>query len=477
MGKSKKLTGLIQSVATLREENYADGSRELQGIYERLTNGSRQIENVYHNNMTAAMTMSAIDLGVEKNVKELETAEEGVAAAARTIRDASAETSGIAEEVRGAHEGLTKTIVEVSGETAEIHKKIEDGQTELTDIKGLSQEVIAESGELKNNMDALMDVINHMNEVIEGINAISEQTNLLALNASIEAARAGEAGKGFAVVAEEIRQLAEGTKQLTGNMGEFVEGIRGASERSSKSVDVTMGSLDHINQKINAVWGINDENEKSVGKISDAISSLAGVSEEISSSMNILETQTACIEEQCYGLNDNVETLTKVNKELRSSIAPLGKVEGEIDTAMKTLGGMNCDPFYMMDNETFMNLIRRAIEAHTNWLAGLHSMVTDQTVMPLQFDDTKCGFGHFYFSTHPQHDAVVPLWDGLKAKHKQFHGYGKAVVEALWKENYGEAQRIYNEAEQFSKELIRDFESILSVVEQLSQNGQKVFMR
>lgn len=72
---------------------------------------------------------------------------------------------------------------------------------------------------------------------------------------------------------------------------------------------------------------------------------------------------------------------------------------------------------------------------------------------------------------------MVPLWDGLKAKHRQFHAYGKSVVDALWKENYSEAQRIYSEAEQFSKELIRDFESILSVVEQLSQNGQKVFMR
>ena len=60
-------------------------------------------------------------------------------------------------------------------------------------------------------MNTLLDVVNHMNEVIAGINSISSQTNLLALNASIEAARAGEAGRGFAVVAEEIRKLAEQT--------------------------------------------------------------------------------------------------------------------------------------------------------------------------------------------------------------------------------------------------------------------------
>ena len=80
--------------------------------------------------------------------------------------------------------------------------------------------------------------------------------------------------------------------------------------------------------------------------------------------------------------------------------------------------------------------------------------------MPLQLDDTQCGFGHFYYSITPKYSEITDLWNGLGAKHKKFHHYGEDVIKALFAEDHSEAEHICQEAEEYSKELIHDLEEM-----------------
>lgn len=466
MGFGKSKTTLVKSVAELKDADYTKDP-ELGNIYHRLTIGRRQFEEVLEKDMNAVMQISSLDLTLEHHTEKMTKIARDVADSAEVIYGAATETTNVAEQVTDQHERLTETIIEASQETEEVYSKIEDGQNELTAIRDLSADTIKVSEEMQKDMDELFEVIKRMSEVIAGINSISSQTNLLALNASIEAARAGEAGRGFAVVADEIRELAEETQKLTGNMGEFVEGIRNASEKSIKSATNTVESLGTMTEKIGTVWEINEANMKNISKVNDSINSLAAVSEEISSSMTEMESQATNIQEQCEQLKDNSSNMLDVSLALKDATKPIAAIEKTLDDAAKQMGKMSDDAFFKLESQEFAKYLGSAISAHQAWLTNLKKMVTERTVLPLQLDASKCGFGHFYYAMTPKNPEVKQTWDALGAKHKKFHGYGSDVIKALFNEDYTKAEQIYREAENYSKELLSDLEKMKKIEENM----------
>ena len=457
-----KKNSLIDAVSELENADYSKQPK-LGDIYKRLLKGREQFQVVMDKDISAVMQISSLDLVLKRQTERLVDITNDIAGATQKIHIASQESSLVAEQVNGQHEDLTRTIIQAAEDTNEVHKKIEAGQNELSVIKELSVNTIAESKEMQKDMDALLDVINHMNEVISGINSISSQTNLLALNASIEAARAGEAGRGFAVVAEEIRQLAEETQKMTANMGEFVEKIKDASQKSAKSVMSTIDALGTVTEKISNVWAINDENQKHVSHVNDSISSLAAVSEEISSSMIEMENQANNIKNQCMTLEDDITVLNSVSKNTQKAIEPIIDVEKLLDEASKQLGNMTDDKFFRMEYSEFTKYMDRAISAHKIWLDNLKQMIDKRKPIALQLDAKKCGFGHFYYSMTPKTPEIREIWEKIESKHNKFHNYGKDVRDAILKEDFDLATRYYRDAEAFSKELISDFEKMRNI--------------
>ena len=453
---------LISAMAELKDADYSKNPK-LGDIYKRLLRGRRQFENVMSKDIQAIMQISSLDLTLKYVTDEMHTISESVSEETEIIRTSAEECSTVAEQVNGQHEELTNTIIRAAEDTDEVYKKIEAGQNELSLIKELSVKTIDESKEMQKDMNVLLNIINHMNEVIAGINSISSQTNLLALNASIEAARAGDAGRGFAVVAEEIRQLAEETQKLTANMGDFVDRIKGASQKSAKSVTTTIESLDIVTEKIGQVWVINSENQQNVSKINDSISSLASVSEEISSSMVEMEAQAVSIKEQCQNLEKDTQSLRSASDKLKTATKPVVTIEGVLSEATKQLGDMTDDAFFRMEYAEFANYMDTAIEAHKAWLKNLENMVSNKEVLPIQLNSKKCGFGHFYYSMTPKTPEINQIWQHVADKHKKLHDYGNDVLKALMSENYTEAKKYCDEAESYSKVLIADLEAMKKI--------------
>lgn len=473
--RKKASNTTIESISRLIPMNYDTRNGALNDIHQRLMKGRSEFEQVTTKIMDAVIHMSAMDLTLETNASAIEQVNTSIVSAVETINEAADSTAKITSEVSKAHENLTATIIEVSGESSNIMEDIHNCENELTSISELSAAAISTAQGMKVDLHGLIEVIDNMTKVVGAINSISSQTNLLALNASIEAARAGEAGKGFSVVAEEIRTLAEETKSLTKSMGTFVDAIQDASNKSSESVDTTVAELEHINENIQNVWKITGNNRKGMDHINDSVSSLAAVSEEISSSMSELDNQMQHVSGECQLLHSNTDSLTISSRSILELVEPAKTIEKHLEESTQIMGSMVQDAFYMLDNQVLLNCLNSAIDAHRNWLNTLHEMAQSGTLKVLQTDCTKCGLGHFYYSFKPVNPQIVDIWKELEGKHKTFHSYGTEMIAAIQSGRSTDLQQIYEKAETCSKDLISDFQKMIQIIETLSKDNIRIF--
>jgi len=97
------------------------------------------------------------------------------------------------------------------------------------EVVGNLESVYSMANTMRDSSSELSGSSEDIAEMVSVIAGVADQTNLLALNAAIEAARAGEHGRGFAVVADEVKHLAENTKETASKITDIVERFNTAS--------------------------------------------------------------------------------------------------------------------------------------------------------------------------------------------------------------------------------------------------------
>ncbi|AWL12750.1 Methyl-accepting chemotaxis protein PctB [Saliniradius amylolyticus] len=114
-------------------------------------------------------------------------------------------------------------------------------------------------------VDGLKDNADNIRNILKMVEEFSDQTNLLALNAAIEAARAGEAGRGFAVVADEVRSLSVKVNEATGKINSFI------NEMESLVKETQSESENLISVSDKAQSEITDTSEQFQGMLQELI--------------------------------------------------------------------------------------------------------------------------------------------------------------------------------------------------------------
>ena len=135
---------------------------------------------------------------------------------------------------------------------------------------------------LKESLEQIQKLLVKLEENNAEITDVAEETNLLSLNASIEAARAGEAGRGFAIIAENIKKLADHSKDTASDSDLNKEQIQSAIELL----------LDNAGKLIDIIDGVNVR-----------VTNLAASTEEIAASADMVSNISADLKNKMERLN------------------------------------------------------------------------------------------------------------------------------------------------------------------------------
>lgn len=326
-----------------------------------------------------AKKMAAREDDIGKMFREVQGSVGSFANVIAGIRNATQELEEVTEEFQEMFSNMTESVnetnsaVEViaantmsqSNHTLDMKDKIDAIGTTIdyisTNIASLTQSVQILS-EYNDSVDEIMQELMNINEkngesienvrqqteltnssaqqirkAAEIIAGISSQTNLLALNASIEAARAGEHGSGFAVVAEEIRVLADQSKESTEQINHVVNELLSNSEISvattqevaeafavqSEKVNETVSIFKSLHSEIKkvrgSIEGINEEVgdlETHKNVIESGIDALSASSEENSDSAQLTTENLAGFKDTVSECGDKTKRVVGVTEEL-----------------------------------------------------------------------------------------------------------------------------------------------------------------
>ncbi|XUM20149.1 methyl-accepting chemotaxis protein [Bradyrhizobium oligotrophicum S58] len=271
----------LQTVQTMVRFN----AREL-GEQERRAAASRKREmSELANSFEGAIgnivnTVSSASSELESSANSLSSTAVRGQELSTTVAAASEEASANVQAVASATEELTSSVREISRQVQESAR--------------IASDAVEQARRTNDRVGELSKAATRIGDVVELINTIAGQTNLLALNATIEAARAGEAGRGFAVVASEVKALAEQTAKATGEIGQQISGIQGATQESVGAIREISTTIERLSEIAATVAAAVEEQGAATSEISRNIQHAAMGTQQVSS--NITDVQRGASE-------------------------------------------------------------------------------------------------------------------------------------------------------------------------------------
>ncbi len=442
--------------------------------FEKLLNSEEKMSDSCKRMLSTVSSLSEFDVKMTHSAYELSHFARQMALLSESNLAIVEEITASMNDVNDTVEQTSRKMLNLSNASNVLIKKNDESLAQVDELVQLKEHVVEDTQRMSLQIEELTTMTERISEIVNGVAAIAEQTNLLALNASIEAARAGEMGRGFAVVAEEIRKLADSTKENLQNMRGFVTNIQLAAHGGKASLLNTLSSTNLMNEKLDTISGTIHENvemlKHTVADVND-ISHLMLNVKESAQQVNQAMTMSAADAEKLHGMTQDIH---KDAVESQENAKHISRIDTELSEVVREMVAALNGGIHSISNQDLLANLNKAKEAHGNWVKNLKRIVEEMKTYPLQTDSKRCAFGHFYHSITMDNPEVKTEWASIDAIHEQFHKIGDKVIEAVRNSDESAARNYLQDTERLSIQIFEKIDNTIRIIERKNQLGEEV---
>ena len=301
------LRNLIYQVSSTSEQ-VAASAEEMMASADQTNSATNQVATAIQEVAGGAELQSKNTEESAKAVGEMAGGIQRVAVTTSTVAESAADTT---KQAMLGHESLEKVIEKMKT----INHTTSETNAVIKDLDRKSAEI---------------------GKIIEVITGIADQTNLLALNAAIEAARAGEHGKGFAVVADEVRKLAELSRQSASQISGLIEVIQKETHQVVEMMNKGTAEISEGTSLVEDTGKTFDEILKSIENVSSEIQEVSAISEEMSASV--------------MQVNASIDEVTKIARGSVASTAEIASATEEQLASMEEVAASSASLAQLAEN-------------------------------------------------------------------------------------------------------------------------------